>query len=140
MATRSTIGYVDPQTGYVCSVYCHWDGYLEHNGRILCEHYNTLDRVRALVNMGGISSLAPSIECPEGHSFDSPVDGHTVFYARDRGEPLRVSCSSIGSFEDFDNAYNYVFKDNKWYYDRGSLRRIDPVLNELQPAVDALVK
>ena len=38
MGTRSTIAleYAD---GTVHQVYCHWDGYLEHNGRILQEHY-----------------------------------------------------------------------------------------------------
>jgi hypothetical protein len=38
-------------------VYCHWDGYLEHNGRILFDHYT--DRVLAtdLVMPGDMSSL-----------------------------------------------------------------------------------
>ena len=32
MATRSAIGVMH---GYKCkAVYCHWDGYLDHNGRI----------------------------------------------------------------------------------------------------------
>ena len=37
MGTRS---FIAQRVGdeYV-GVYCHWDGYLEHNGRILLEHY-----------------------------------------------------------------------------------------------------
>lgn len=33
MATRSRIG-IENQDGTVTSVYCHWDGYPENNGRI----------------------------------------------------------------------------------------------------------
>ena len=38
MGTRSRIGVMHGDV--VKSVYCHWDGYLEHNGVILQEHYD----------------------------------------------------------------------------------------------------
>ena len=39
MGTRSRIGVMH---GDVCkSVYCHWDGYLDHNGVILQENYDS---------------------------------------------------------------------------------------------------
>ena len=114
MATRSsiTIKNVD---GTRRSIYCHWNGYPDGVGRILKESYNTTKKVNALINLGDISSLAPSIECPEGHSFDSPIKGYTVAYHRDRGEGLVIR--DIPSKQE----YNYVFNvaTQKWSYRRG---------------------
>ena len=117
MATRSRIGYTDPATGYTCSVYCHWDGYPSNNGRILLEHYNSLERVKALVALGDISVLEPSIECPEGHSFDNPVDGHTIFYGRDRGEEdVSAIVQSDGREAVSGEEYGYLFVNGAWKY------------------------
>jgi hypothetical protein len=112
MATRSTIA-LEFADGSVQQIYCHWDGYLEHNGRILFEHYMDPFKVRALIDGGAVSSLAASIDKPEGHSFDKSVDGFTVFYARDRGEELHVS--KFKDYADYrKNAqfeeYNYILR------------------------------
>ena len=56
MGTRSRIGYQLPDNTIV-SVYCHYDGYLEGNGRILAEHYQNRDAVRQLIDGGSMSSL-----------------------------------------------------------------------------------
>jgi hypothetical protein len=112
MATRSTIA-LEFADGSVQQIYCHWDGYLEHNGRILFEHYMDPFKVRSLIDGGAVSSLAASIDKPEGHSFDKSVDGYTVFYARDRGEELHVS-----KFKDYADyranaqfeEYNYILR------------------------------
>jgi len=40
MGTRSNIIYEEP-TGEVLSMYCHYDGYLDYNGRILLDQYYT---------------------------------------------------------------------------------------------------
>ncbi len=37
MATRSTIA-LEFADGTVEQVYCHWDGYLDHNGALLRDH------------------------------------------------------------------------------------------------------
>lgn len=41
----------------VVSVYCHWDGYPEHNGRILVQHYQNREDVKQLIDGGSMSSL-----------------------------------------------------------------------------------
>lgn len=56
MGTRSTIA-LEFADGTVQQVYCHWDGYLAHNGKILAEHYMDPFKVRALIDLGGFSSL-----------------------------------------------------------------------------------
>jgi hypothetical protein len=53
MATRSYIGVrnTDASVDYI---YCHFDGYPEHNGKILTEHYSNASRVRALLELGDL--------------------------------------------------------------------------------------
>ena len=54
MATRSRIG-IQLKDNSVLSVYCHYDGYPEFNGRVLRDHYNTIDKVRKLIDGGDMS-------------------------------------------------------------------------------------
>jgi hypothetical protein len=61
MGTRSTIA-LEFADGTVEQVYCHWDGYLEHNGKILFEHYMDPFKVKELVALGGFSSLRETVE------------------------------------------------------------------------------
>ena len=119
MATRSTIA-IEYADGTVGQVYCHWDGYLDHNGAILQEHYKDPFKVRALMDLGDVSSLAPSIEKPAGHTFDKSVDGYTVFYGRDRGE-TGIEARRFADFAAYkrDHQYEefeYILRtDGRWY-------------------------
>lgn len=61
MGTRSTIA-LEFADGTVEQVYCHWDGYLAHNGKILVEHYMNPFKVKQLLALGGFSSLRESVE------------------------------------------------------------------------------
>jgi hypothetical protein len=120
MGTRSRIGVMH---GDVCkSVYCHWDGYLEHNGVILQEHYDSA-KANHLVALGDISSLKRNVDFPDGefHTFDSPMENVTVFYGRDRDED-GTDFATDHTFEAFfERAKNcgaewyYIMKDGVWY-------------------------
>jgi hypothetical protein len=61
MGTRSTIA-LEFADGTVEQVYCHWDGYLSNNGRILQAHYMDPFKVKRLLALGGFSSLQESVE------------------------------------------------------------------------------
>ena len=76
MATRSFICAKD-DSGMICGVYCHFDGYPEHHAPILKEHYNTWESVTNLIDLGSLSSLDKTLES-------------CVAYHRDRGEELDV--------------------------------------------------
>ena len=101
MATRSTIA-LEFADGTVQQVYCHWDGYLEHNGKILAEHYMDPFKVRDLINLGGFSSLDTSIEATKSTAYTQ------------RGEDL-----SIEKFKDFEDykanhqyeEYEYILRN-----------------------------
>ena len=60
MGTRSTIA-LEFADGTVQQVYCHWDGYLEHNGAMLVQHYMDPFKVKQLLALGGFSSLEASV-------------------------------------------------------------------------------
>lgn len=78
MSTRCLIGYVDGDC--VRYTYCHHDGYVQHVGRILLDHYKTVEDVRKLVLLGDLSSLGLT---PEGVSAGDAEDTPgRVGYAR----------------------------------------------------------
>lgn len=115
MATRSTIA-IELPSGKIKSVYCHWDGYLSYNGKILQEHYTDAKKVAKLISKGAISSLAPEIG--RKHAFNDSGKGVCTFYARDRGEHMQVD-----KFKNFDEynckmdrqEYDYLFtKHGNW--------------------------
>ncbi|MGH1350502.1 MAG: hypothetical protein ACRBBN_06815 [Methyloligellaceae bacterium] len=87
MATRSSIAYQNVD-GSVHSIYCHYDGYPEHNGKILKENYKSFEKVKNLIALGDISSLGIEInpKNDEPHNFDDRQSGVTVAYHRDRKE------------------------------------------------------
>ena len=128
MGTRSRIGVMHGDK--LKSVYCHWDGYLEHNGRILQDHYDSA-KANHLVALGDISSLREEIG--EEHPFSgydvTPNISHekynelygkmTTFYGRDRGESgvdFTVD-QSYNEFlsKDYDYEYYYIMNDGVWY-------------------------
>jgi hypothetical protein len=128
MSTNSRIGVMHGDK--VKSVYCHWDGYLEHNGQVLAQYYDSA-KANNLVALGDMSTLRPQIGEKHAFSqFDLPpeeVEAYKeltrdwcTFYGRDRGE---VSVWKVANtFEEFlDQAdgcgaeFYYIMKDGVWY-------------------------
>ena len=107
MATRSTIA-IELPSGKIKSVYCHWDGYLSYNGKILQEHYTDAKKVAKLISKGAISSLGQEIG--RKHDFNTSKEGWTKFYARDRGEDVQVD-----TFKNFDD-YSYNVPRQEYDY------------------------
>ena len=108
MGTRSTIA-IQNEDGTVTGIYCHWDGYLSYNGRILAENYTDEAKVRELIALGDISSLGAEI----GTKHDFNVwPGVTNAYARDRGE-TDVDARTCHNWRQFvsenGQEYDYLF-------------------------------
>ena len=151
MGTRSGIGIVDRdikgKVVRVRGIYCHWDGYLEHNGVILAGSYTNADKVNALVELGDISCLRNEIG--EKHNFndmgrDAPqrVHGWTTAYGRDRGEQgveTRVfeGADAMSQFKkNLAGAwaeYLYLYDKGKWYWCQPSDRRWKVLGRESKP-------
>lgn len=140
MGTRSRIAVMH---GDNCkSVYCHWDGYLEHNGVILQEHYDSA-KANNLVALGDLSALAPEIDPGnDNHSFEQPKKGVCIFYGRDRKE-TGTEFKTDSTFEDFLSRVDgccgewyYVMRDGVWYV--GNLYERSPLYKTLTPLAEAL--
>jgi hypothetical protein len=129
MATRSTIA-LEFADGTVQQVYCHWDGYLSNNGKLLLENYSNPFVLRDLIDLGDISSLRPTVG--EKHDFsrldsDMPAEQYetlygdmTTFYGRDRGE-TGTDAKKFKDFADYaenfiHEEYAYILRQNgNWY-------------------------
>ena len=157
MGTRSMIAIQNPYSKDVRAVYCHWDGYLEHNGSILQKHYASSSKVNNLIALGDISSLKKEIG--EKHAFsrlETPMDDEaydklygdmTTFYGRDRGETgveFKVFPTLKAAEEHYTwSEYFYCFKYSKaddyqsgeWFYKQAGER-----WKKLAPAIAKLNK
>ena len=125
MGTRSTIAleYAD---GTVEQVYCHWDGYLAHNGQILLKHYSNPFILRDLIDLGDVSSLKPTIGTKHAFShfelraeevaeYKVLTENMTTFYGRDRGE-TGADKKSFVDFQDYlahhqYEEYDYILRN-----------------------------
>jgi hypothetical protein len=118
MSTRSKIGILN-QDGTVSAIYCHFDGYLEHNGKILNESYTEEGKVRELIGLGDLSCLGKEIGEPQ--DFNSPRDRDwCLAYGRDRGEDnteadiYKDKKEFIDSLDGSWAEYAYLFTENGW--------------------------
>jgi hypothetical protein len=92
MGTRSTIA-LEFADGTVEQVYCHWDGYLEHNGQILQAHYINPFKLKELLALGGFSSL------------EATVEGTAATAYTQRGEERVIS--KFKDYEDYVKNHQY---------------------------------
>lgn len=149
MATRSTIA-LEFADGTVQQVYSHWDGYLEHNGRLLVKHYSDPFKLRDLIDLGDVSSLKEEIGIQHAFSHldsEMPADEYealygnmTTFYARDRGETGTMA-HKFTDFADYaDNfqheEYAYILRrDGAWY-----VKQYSADFEPLLPALDKVAE
>ena len=157
MGTRSMIAIENPHSKAVKSIYCHWDGYLEHNGSLLEKHYPNSPKVNNLIALGDLSSLGSQIG--EEHPFSphsSAEDkalyehakdmGYCTFYQRDRGEtaPYKFFKNIKEAVAYYDGSwceYFYLFRydadleTGKWFYrtrENGRWKRLATALKKFK--------
>ena len=123
MGTRSTIA-LEFADGSVGQVYCHWDGYLDHNGRILFENYQDPFKLQKLIDLGDLSSLRPqlgtqhpfsSIGTMDSAEYEKQFGDMCTFYGRDRGE-TSINARYFKNFEEYAREhqreeYEYILRN-----------------------------
>ena len=138
MSTNSRIAQLQLD-GTVKSIYCHFDGYIEHTGKTLLYFYNINEKVDALIALGNLESVEefinPLSEAPEAYPFYSdrpvmlkanehtcqhPQKGVTTAYNRDGGEDFNQLISeSLEKYEEYISGhtwnYYYIWKGNRWH-------------------------
>jgi hypothetical protein len=145
------------------AIFCHWDGYLDNNGRILQEHYDAV-KTQELIRLGDLSSLRANIG--EAHPFskfdlkkeDPDFDemlalhekadalGWCTFHVRDKGESQynaghRTYSSLRDLLDDADGCgaqFVYILRDSEWFYTELSYTTGWTELQSLAPALEAL--
>ena len=157
MGTRSMIAIQNPYSKDVRAIYCHWDGYLEHNGSILHKHYSASPKVNNLIALGDISSLRPEIGVKHAFSrLETPMDEEvydklygnmTTFYGRDRGEtgvefkvfPTLKAAEECYTWSDYFYCFKYSkaddYQSGEWFYKRNGGRwlKLAPAIAKLDP-------
>jgi hypothetical protein len=149
------IAIENPHSKAVKSIYCHWDGYLQHNGSLLEKHYSNSPKVNNLIALGDLSSLRPEIG--EKHEFSRldttlPEEEYErlygdmcTYYTRDRGEdaPYKHFSTVKEAVAYYDGSwceYFYLFKydedleSGKWFYrtrENGRWKRLATALKRI---------
>ncbi len=153
MSTRSNIGIINEDSS-VDVIYCHYDGYPCHNGAILLIHYREEDKVRRLLRLGDISSLAEKPEPAPGqeHTFEKPADGVVVAYRRERGDKqtearhyrsldaYRKELQSSNTWIEFVYLYSVAERQWLWFPVReedGALVKARPLLESDTESTEA---
>ena len=109
MATRSLIGI--KLDNIVKTIYCHWDGYPEHNGKLLIENYSSPAAITELMELGDLSTL------------DITPDKCKAYH-RDRNEPwsmvepreMDMNTVVVDAVKDYGVDYVYIY-NNEFEWD-----------------------
>ena len=108
MATRSRIGLL-LETGYVLSVYHHWDGYPEWLGVTLQRKFDTYDLIAELLDGGDVSCIDSTTDWNL-----EKVENHVQYY-NDRGEKTEPRLdTTVEDYLDNGEEYAYLFENNQW--------------------------
>ena len=122
MGTASMIGIYNKKDGTVTASYCHYDGYLAYNGRILVENYNTQYDAEMVAKGGYMSSLKSDyLETRQDAVHDEPAiiyDSVDVF----------LKCGDNHAGAD----YLYLFDGEVWFYTDTYTNRKDRRFEEVE--------
>ena len=121
MATRAIIAKLDDKG--VKAIYNHSDGYLEHAGRILAEHYKDESKVDKLLAHGDVSIIDENIGVKiDFNDYKTRyANKQCKFYMRDRGEKykhaeqLKDEIELIEFSNNCDVDFIYMFAYGYWY-------------------------
>ncbi len=147
MGTRGRIGIEMPDHSVV-SVYCHWDNYPEHTGRILIQHYQNREDVQELIDGGSMSSLRTRntwesnatlrdengeyLHDEEGNLMSENDRDPQPLYHTERGEEISIEHTSFdefvsGNLGGEEYAYLFDLNDNWKAYKTGLFSPVERV-------------
>ena len=106
MGTASMIGIYNDD-GSVTATYCHYDGYLSYNGKLLVQSYNTPEAAKTVANAGYLSGLTSDLDHDlkaAVHQNEKPIVYNSV--------KTFLQCGEKHAGAD----YLYLFDGEAWFY------------------------
>lgn len=121
MSTRGRIAFQISKNEIV-SIYVHFDAYPAGVGKTLLEHWNTPERVNALMALGDLSSLGSELGDKHDFAKHDHRSSSCLAYGRDRGEQnvSSVVCKTRAELVELAKEcwgeFVYVFDGTSWSY------------------------
>ena len=113
MGTRSRIG-IQLQDESILSVYCHYDGYPVFNGRVLRDNFDTVEKVKELIDGGDMSCTWTN----SGWGNETLPETGALYYTM-RNETLESNAPRLDKdMEEFfsdGEEYSYIFRNGNWF-------------------------
>lgn len=123
MSTHATITIrIKTEQEQFLTIYNHFDGYLDHLGQMLLDHYNQFQSVFDLISCGDVSFVDSTLYTCKFYHRDRNEDwGYVAPRQSDSREQLDVTLKQLSG------SYQYLFENDKWYY------RVKFTLDEFRP-------
>ena len=137
MSTRSMIAIQDAD-GACYAIYCHFDGYVSHMGKMLTTYFNDDENAAELINNGELRSIDVSSEDENKvilEHFEEDFESREIEYY-DTVEDM------LNAFQNSDREYLYIWDDviETWLYRKNIYtnngKMVEP---EWKPVLSALI-
>lgn len=135
MSTRSMIAIQDAD-GACYAVYCHFDGYVSHIGKMLTTYFNDDEKAADLVNEGELRAIDISAENKVIlEHFEEDFEKREIEY-------YDTVVDMLNAFQNSDREYLYIWDDviETWLYRKNIYtnngKMVEP---EWKPVLSALI-
>ena len=135
MSTRSMIAVQDAD-GACYAVYCHFDGYVSHMGKMLTTYFNSDEKAADLVNEGELRAIEISAENEVVlEYFEEDFEKREIEY-------YDTVVDMLNAFQNSDREYLYIWDDviETWLYRKNIYtsngKMVEP---EWTPVLSALI-
>jgi hypothetical protein len=137
MSTRSMIAIQDAD-GACYAIYCHFDGYVSHMGKMLTTYFNDDENAADLINNGELRSLDISAEDENvivREHFEEDFEKREIEY-------YDTVVDMLNAFQNSDREYIYLWDDviETWLYRKNIYtnngKMVEP---EWKPVLSALI-
>ena len=111
MSTRSMIAVQDAD-GACYAIYCHFDGYVSHMGKMLTTYFNSDEKAADLVNEGEVRSIEISAEN------EVVLEYFKADFEKREIEYYDTVVDMLNAFQNSDREYIYLWDDEveAWVY------------------------
>ena len=135
MSTHAAIG-IRLNDGRIKAIYCHFDGYVQHIGKMLTTHFNSMEKAVELVNEGELRSV------------DVDKDGNVELehfvedFEKREIEYYDTMEDMLNAFRNSDREFIYLWDDEfeGWVYREMLYTENGKAINDWMPVIATLIE